>query len=155
MEARTSKTAQAFRNLSRLVWYQPKINVQTKLKLFKAVIIPKLLYGSETWNLLQHHTQRLKVFVNRCLRIITGTFLWDKMRNTQLRSNAKIERVEVLIQKWRLQWLGHLARMPDDRLPKKLLVSRISNGKRHQGGQKQRWHDLIQADLKKVNLENV
>ena len=77
------------------------------------------------------------------------------MRNTQLRSNAKIERVGVLIQKRRLQWLEHLARMPDDRLPKKLLVSRISNGKRYQGGQKQRWHDLIQADLKKVNLENV
>ena len=34
VEVKTSKAAQAFRNLSCLVWYQPKISVQTKLKLF-------------------------------------------------------------------------------------------------------------------------
>ena len=57
-----------------------------------------------------------------------------------------------MIQKRRLQWLGHVERMHDDRLPKKLLVSKIKDGKRHQGGQKQRWHDLIHADLKEVNM---
>ena len=143
VEARINRAAQAFRTLSRLVWYQPKIKVQTKLKLFKAVIIPNLLYGSETWNLLQKHTQRLQVFVNRCLRIITGTSLWEKIRNTQLRSSSNIDRVEVMIQKRRLKWLGHL------------LISKIADGKRHQGGQKQRWHDLVQSDLKKLNIVDV
>ena len=57
-----------------------------------------------------------------------------------------------MIQKRRLQWLGHVERIHDDRLPKKLLVSKIRDGKRHQGGQKQRWHDLIHADLKEVNM---
>ena len=152
VEARINRAVQAFRTLSRLVWYQPKIKVQTKLKLFKAVIIPNLLYGSETWNLLQKHTQRLQVFVNRCLRIITGTSLWEKMRNTQLQSSSNIDRVEVMIQKRRLKWLGHLERMPDDRLPRRHLVSKIAGGKRHQGEQKQRWHDLVQLDLKKLNI---
>ena len=54
-----------FRPLSRLVWYQSKINVHTKVKLFKSTILPTLLCGSETWNLLQHHIQRLQVFTNR------------------------------------------------------------------------------------------
>ena len=74
------------------------------------------------------------------------------MRNTQLRNLTKIERVDVLIQKRRLQWLGHVERMSDERLQKKLLVSKIMNGKRGQGGQKQRWHDLIHADLKQLNM---
>ena len=85
--------------------------------------------GSETWNLL-----------------------WEKMRNTQLRNKANIDRVGVMIEKRRLQWLGHVKRMHDDRLPKKLLVSKIRDDKRHQRGQNQRWHDLINADLKEVNM---
>ena len=60
-----------------------------------------------------------------------------------------------MIQKRRLKWLGHLERMPDDRLPRRLLVSKIAGGKRHQGGQKQRWHDLVQSDLKKLNIVDV
>ena len=130
--------SQVFRSISRLVWYQPKIKVLTKLKLFKAVILPTLLYDSETWNLLQHKIQRLQVFINRCLRSITGTSLWKIIRNTQLWNKANIDRVDVMIQKKRLQWLGHVERMHDDRLPKKILVSKIMDGNRHQRGQKQR-----------------
>ena len=152
VESRINKASQVFRSLSRLVWYQRKIKVSTKLKLFKAIIIPTLLYGSETWNVLQCHIQRLQVFTNRCLRIITGTSLWDKLRNTQLRCNSKIERVDVMIQRRRLQWLGHLERMENSRLQKKLMVSKIAEGSRSQGGQKKRWHDLIYTDLKKLNI---
>ena len=36
---------------------------------------------------------------------------------------SKYRRIDVMIQKRRLQWLGHLERMPADRLPKKLLTS--------------------------------
>ena len=116
VESRINKASQVFRSLSRLVWYQRKIKVSTKLKLFKAIIIPTLLYGSETWNVIQSHIQRLQVFTNRFLRIITGTSLWDKLRNTQLRCKSKIERVEVMIQRRRLQWLGHLEKMENARL---------------------------------------
>ena len=48
VESRSNKTSQVFRSLSRLVWYQWKIKVLTKLKIFKAIMIPTLLYGSET-----------------------------------------------------------------------------------------------------------
>ena len=125
------------------------------MKQFKSTILPTLLYGIETWNLLQHHIQRLQVFTNRCLRIITGTSLWEKMKNTQLRGKANIERLDVMIQKRRLQWLGHLERTSADRLPKKLLTSKIMDGKRQQGGQKQKWHDLVHKDLKTLNLVDV
>ena len=152
VESRINKASQVFCSLSRLVWYQRKIKVSTKLKLFKTIIIPTLLYGSETWNVLQCHIQRLQVFTNRCLRIITETSLWDKLRNTQLRCKSKIERVDVMIQRRRLQWLGHLERMENSRLQKKLMVSKIAEGSRSQGGQKKRWHDLIYTDLKKLNI---
>ena len=77
------------------------------------------------------------------------------MKNTQLRGKANIERIDVMIQKKRLQWLGHLERMPADQLPKKLLTSKITDGRRQQGGQKQRWHDLVHKDLKTLKLVDV
>ena len=57
-----------------------------------------------------------------------------------------------MIQRRRLQWLRHLERMENSRLQKKLMVSKIAEGSRSQGGQKKRWHDLIYTDLKKLNI---
>ena len=36
--------------------------------------------------------------------------------------------------------------------PKEIMVSKIAEGLRSQGGQKKRWHDLIYTDLKKLNI---
>ena len=46
------------------------------------------------------------------------------MRNTELRSLGGIERVEVLVIRRRLRWLGHMERMGTSCVPKCLLVSR-------------------------------
>ena len=116
------------------------------------MVLPVLLYGCESWAPLSHHIQRLQKFLTRCLRIVYNISLWQKLRNTEIRKIANIERVETMIQLRRLRWLGHVERMPETRLPKILLVSKIADGKRSQGGQKQRWHDVINSDLKSLNL---
>ena len=43
-------------------------------------------------------------------------------------------------------------RMPDDRLPKKVLFSQLSHGKRPQHKPKVRWRDCITNDLKDTKL---
>ena len=42
--------------------------------------------------------------------------------------------------------------MENTRLPKQLLVSKFEEGKRTHGKQPQRWHDVINADLKSLNM---
>ena len=81
VDARVKKASMAFGCLNKLVWYQPAIKYSTKCRLFKAVILPVLLYGSESWAPLNHHFQRLNTFVNQCLRTILGLSLFDKIRN--------------------------------------------------------------------------
>ena len=122
------------------------------MRLFKNLILPVLLYGSESWASLSHHIQRLQKFVTRCTRIIFRISLWQKLRNTEIRKMANIERVEIMLQLRRLRWLDHIKRMSNSRLLKQLLVSRIFGGKRSQGGQVQRWHDIVNSDLKHLNL---
>ena len=73
-------------------------------------------------------------------------------RSTELRLKAGIERVEVMVIRRRLRWLGNLERMDVSRLPRCLLVCRPQAGKRSAGGQKRRWNDVVLGDLKKCDL---
>jgi hypothetical protein len=43
-----------------------------KVKIYKTIILPVVLYGCETWSLTLREEHRLRVFENRALRRIFG-----------------------------------------------------------------------------------
>jgi hypothetical protein len=43
-----------------------------KVKIYKTIIVPVVLYGCETWSLILREEHRLRVFENRVLRRIFG-----------------------------------------------------------------------------------
>ena len=61
-----------------------------KIKIYKAIIFPVVLYGCETWSLILREGHRLRVFENRVLRRIFGpkrdevTGEWRKLHNEEL-----------------------------------------------------------------------
>ena len=73
------------------------------------------------------------------------------MRNTQLRSLGGLNRVQVMVMRRWLCWLGHLEKK-NSRLPKCLLVCRPASGKLSVGGQRRSWNDLVRSDLQKCNM---
>ena len=154
ISTRIRKASNSFRSLCRTLWYQKSIKLCIKLRMFKAAIIPILLYGSESWTPLSQHIKRLQGFVMRCLRIILGISVRQKQRNTDIRAKASIETVDTMIRKRRLRWLGHVARMEPHRIPRRLLVCKFIGGKRAVGGQKLRWVDFVMRDLKKCKLDH-
>jgi hypothetical protein len=58
-----------------------------KIKIYRIVILPVVLYGCETWSLTLREQHRLRVFQNRVLRKIFGrkgdeeTGEWRKLHN--------------------------------------------------------------------------
>jgi hypothetical protein len=62
-----------------------------KIRLHKAIILPAVLYGCETWSLTLREEHRLRVFENRVLRRIFGPKRdevmgeWRKLHNEELR----------------------------------------------------------------------
>jgi hypothetical protein len=61
-----------------------------KVKMYKTIILPVVLYGCETWSLTLREEHRLRVFENRVLRRIFGpkgdevTGEWRKLHNGEL-----------------------------------------------------------------------
>ena len=51
----------------------------------------------------------------------------------------------------RLEWLGHLARIDDDRLPNFALFSRLPQT-RPRCGPRKRWRDVVRKDLKDIEV---
>ena len=115
-------------------------------------VCPLLLYGSEIWVSSASYLKTLQAFVMWCLHVLRGVTRLDKKCNTELWSMAEIERVEVMVMRWRLLCLGHLEWLEDTRLPKCLLLHLPLGGKSLVRGQKMRWYDMIVRDLKKLNL---
>ena len=84
-----------------------------------------LLYAGETWPVVQKHISPLAVFQMNCLRRICGVSLQDHVPNVDILTRGNTCSVESQLQSKRLRWLGHMFRMPDDRLPKKLLFGQV------------------------------
>ena len=43
-----------------------------KIKIYRTIILPVVLYGCETWSLILREESRLRVFENRVLRRVFG-----------------------------------------------------------------------------------
>ena len=60
-----------------------------KIKVYRTVILPVILYGCETWSLTLREERRLRVFGNRVLRRVFGpkrdevTGEWRKLHNEE------------------------------------------------------------------------
>jgi hypothetical protein len=53
--------------------YLPYILLEhLKIRIYRAIILPVVLYGCETWSLTLKEERRLRVFENRVLRRIFG-----------------------------------------------------------------------------------
>ena len=61
-----------------------------KIKIYRTVVLPVVLYGCETWSLTLREECRLRIFENRVLRRIFGpkrdevTGMWRKLHNEEL-----------------------------------------------------------------------
>jgi len=143
----------AFQTLKTSLWKRKEVSLLTKMKVFRAIVLSRLLYGAESWALSAKDLQRLEAFQTFCLRRILRLSWMSYVRNSIVRERCQQPSMEALLRQKRLRWLGHVQRMDiSDRLPKQLLWGRLAGTGRKQGGQKKRWVDVCMQDLKELGM---
>jgi hypothetical protein len=66
------------------------LSKNTKIRVYRTIILPVVLYGCETWPLTLREEQRLRVFENRVVRRTFGpkrdeaTGEWRRLHNEEL-----------------------------------------------------------------------
>ena len=91
-----------------------------------------LLYGAESWTCTQDEYARLNAFHTKRLRTLAGKKR-DKIRNADLLMLARMRPLENYVRYYRLRWAGHVRRMDDSRLPKRVLFGELAGGSRGRG----------------------
>jgi hypothetical protein len=91
------------------------ISKNLKIKIYKTVISPLVLYGCETWSLTLGDEHRLRVFENRVLRKISGPKReedgsWRKLHNDELHNLYSSPNIVRVIKSRRMRWPGHVTR---------------------------------------------
>jgi hypothetical protein len=123
-----------------------------KVKIYKTVILPVVLFGCEALSLTLREEHRLRVFENRMLRRIFGPKReedgsWRKLHNDELHSLYASLNIVRVIKLRRMRWEGHVACMGEGRDVYRVLVGR-PEGKRSLERSMCRWEDKIKLDLK-------
>ena len=116
-----NKASAAFSRLRGSIWDRSGIRLDTKLKVYRSVVLPTLLYACETWTVYQWHAKRLNHFHTSCLRKLLKIKWQDRIPDTEVLKRAGMQSIHTLPKLAQLRWTGHITRMPDERLPKKIL----------------------------------
>ena len=122
---RQSKARGAFIKLKN-VW-------KTKLRLYKTLVVPVLLYGCRTWKMNKGHDKAIDLFHNKSLRKILRIKWQDHVSIKELLERASMKPLseEVKYRRWNM--IGHILRQ-DRNNDSNIAMSWAPEGKRRRGG---------------------
>jgi hypothetical protein len=92
-----------------------------KIRIYKTIVLPVVLYGCETWSLSLREEHRLRVFENRVLRWLFGpkideaTGEWRKFHNDEHCDLYPSPSIIRIIKSRKMRWAGNIARMRENR----------------------------------------
>jgi endonuclease/exonuclease/phosphatase family metal-dependent hydrolase len=151
IKTRIGKAAAAFNTLHK-VWKNANISLKTKIRLLNSNVLTVLLYGCETWKDIPELDKKLASFHQRCLRRILRIKWQDHITNETVLQRTQQEDLKVTLIKRRLQWLGHVMRMNEERYPK-MILNWHPEGFRRPGRPKTTYINTMQARFKEKNIK--
>ena len=154
VDSRLAKANSSFGSLYKRVWNSKNLKSNTKIRVYRSVVLTTLLYGSETWVTYRSHIRLLERFHQRCLRTILNIHWSDFITNVEVLEQAEVPSIEAMILKYQLRWAGHVSRMEDHRLPKIVLYGELSTGHRARGAPKKRFKDSLKRSLTTCNIDH-
>jgi len=134
------------------------VSKKLKMKLYWSIIRPIATYACETRVLKETIKNKLMVFERKVLRKIFGPTrerdgTWRIKTNDELDKLIRHKNIINYIKAHRLSWFGHLHRMSEERMVKKVYKWKPMLTK-PLGRPKNRWEDDIRNDIKKLKIKD-
>ena len=148
VKARIAKAGAAFGRLHWSIWGRSGIRLDTKLQVYRSVVLPTLLYACECWTAYQWHSKRLNHFHTSCLRKLLKIKWQDRIPDTEVLKRAGMQSVHTLFKLAQLRWTDHVTRTLDERLPKKFLFGELQVWKCSHGDKKKQYKTPSKTPLK-------
>jgi hypothetical protein len=131
----------------------------TKFELYKTLIRPVAIYGSESWNTTEEDENRLGVFERKVLRTIIGPVKISDERyriryNHELYQIFRDADIVATVKQRRLSWAGHVVRREEDRPVMQVFKGDFRDGKRSRGRPKNSWKEAVDRDSVEFGLTN-
>ena len=132
------------------------VSYAAKKFVYTRLVLTILLYGSESWCLTEELLRELRTFHRRCVRAMcrvnrlhTRT---HRITTQSLLDRLKLSSIDDYITTRQLRWAGHVARMPFNRLPRKMLSCWVRH-KRPKGAPCFTYGRSLKKALKKANIQ--
>jgi len=131
VRTRISDAGKAFGSLRNCIFSASNVDKAAKSAVYITVVIAVLLYGCESWCLTEELLGRLRVFHAQCIRVmcrVTLKHTWEHHLSSQcLARRLGLDSIDILVTRRQLRWLGHVRRMGDERLPRRMLSSWVAH----------------------------
>ena len=139
------------------VWNRRSLSLELKFKLYKALVLPVLLYASETWVYTKADACRaFKLFISSINEEFLASKWYDRVTNTEVMARSHLPTVHDMICTRRLGLYGHVVRMPPA-VPANAALNLLSDvsselgpplgWSRPRGRPPRIWTDLIENDM--------
>ena len=123
------------------------LGIKAKKCLYEGVILPTAWYGAEAGGMINNEKRKMNVLEMNCLRSLVVVSQMDRGRNEEVfrRAGIKMELVSRADQRV-LRWFGHVERMDEYRLARRVLMAEVSGG-RVRGRARLGWMDGVKVAL--------
>jgi hypothetical protein len=107
----------------------PYVELGMKYRTYLAIPLNTVIWGCEPWAISEGIKRRLSVFHHRSVQKIqkVHTAMFEITNEQTLMHFCNIPDIGEIMIKRQLQWIGRIAKMKEDRAPRKLVLSWIVN----------------------------
>jgi hypothetical protein len=103
----------------------------------------------------EERRKALLIFERKIFRRIYGTKYedgeWKSRTNRELEELSKGGNIVKWIKEQKISWLGHLERMEEDRMPKKIFTQELE-GTRRRGRPRKGWREEVERDIQLLGV---
>ena len=144
IRSRIGKAARGIGVLNEPVWKRKELSRRTKLRVYNTIVVPTLVYGSESWVLNKQQESAIQAVEMRVLRQIAEKRMVDRVRNVEIREELKQEGVLEKVKRSQVRWREALAEMGLERLVRRVYEAEME-GRRGRGQPRRKWTIILKA----------